>query len=57
MEQEKNIEILQMLLNTLNSIEVKGSENLDKMLGSINAIKQLIKNISNPSVEADKEEE
>lgn len=38
---EAVIEYLSRLENTLNSIEVKGQDNLDKLLGSIRAVQSM----------------
>ena len=31
-----------LIINTLNQIEVKGSDNLDKLLGSIQALEKML---------------
>ena len=36
------MEIIQSIINTLNQIEVKGKDNLDKMLGVILALEMMI---------------
>jgi len=38
------MEVLQAVLLTLEDIEVRGSENLSRLLGCINAIKEIINN-------------
>lgn len=35
-------EMIQVIINTLESIEVHGSENMSKLLGCINALTQII---------------
>ena len=37
-----NQQMLNAVINTLNSIEVKGKDNLDKLLGCINALEQMM---------------
>lgn len=34
--------MIQMIISTLNDIEVKGADNMSKLLGCINALKQFI---------------
>lgn len=48
---DKTIQTLLAINNTLNSIEVKGESNLDKLSGSIKAINNLIKEINNINIE------
>lgn len=36
------MELLQSIINTLNQIEVKGKDNLDKLLGVIMALEMMI---------------
>lgn len=40
-----NTRIVRAVISTLNTVEVKGKENLDKMLGCINALEQVAKNV------------
>lgn len=35
-------EMIQVIINTLESIEVHGSENMSKLLGCINALTQIM---------------
>lgn len=35
--------MLKLILNTLDSIEIKGKSNIDKMLGCMNALECIIK--------------
>ena len=35
--------MIQMIISTLEGIEVKGSNNMSKLLGCINALKQFLK--------------
>lgn len=35
-------QMLQMIVATLNEIEVKGTDNMSKLLGCINALEQII---------------
>lgn len=41
-------DILQTIINTLNDIEIKGEENMGKLLGVIYALKEIIKNNQSP---------
>ncbi len=36
------VDIIKAVIQTLNQVEVKGKHNLDKLLGSINALEQTI---------------
>lgn len=45
-----NTDYLVTLYNTLDDIEVKGEANLEKMLGSIRAVKQMIQQAQNSPV-------
>ena len=40
-------EFIQMIISTLNEVEVKGADNMSKLLGCINALSQLIKQEEN----------
>ena len=47
----KEIKIaLKKVVNTLNIVEVRGEENLDHLLGSIYALKQLIESVDAPEI-------
>ena len=37
-----NTELIKMVISTLDSIEVKGRDNLDKLLGCINALESVV---------------
>lgn len=51
-----NTEMLRCVISTLNDIEVKGRENLDKLLGSIMALERIAQDMECPSpAEASKE--
>lgn len=44
----KETEILKMSISTLNTVEVKGEENLGAVLGVINALKTVVKAMEQP---------
>ena len=46
---------LQIILNTLNQIEVKGKANIDKLLGVIIAVEQLIATMKQQATPAEDE--
>ena len=37
-----NTELIKMVISTLDAIEVKGRDNLDKLLGCINALETVV---------------
>lgn len=37
-----DIGMIRLIISTLNDIEVKGSENMNKLLGCINALTQIV---------------
>lgn len=41
-------EILRAVITTLNSIEVRGKSNMDRLLGCINALEQTVSALENP---------
>lgn len=41
MEQDKSIETIQMVINTLNHIEVHGRDNLSRLLGCIQKLDEM----------------
>ena len=45
-------ETLQKVINTLNNVEVKGKENLDRLLGSIQVLESLVKEVPNGGQES-----
>lgn len=45
------IDILQTIINTLNDIEIKGEDNMGKLLGVIYALKEVIKSNQAPQPE------
>ena len=40
-----NTELIKMVISTLDTIEVRGRDNLDKMLGCINALETVVQSI------------
>lgn len=38
----ENLTLLKVVVSTLNSVEVKGKDNLDKLLGSIRALESIV---------------
>lgn len=38
----ENLTLLKVVISTLNSVEVKGKDNLDKLLGSIRALETIV---------------
>ena len=48
METEKVKQMILTVLNTLNVVEVKGRETMNKMLGAIITLEQIVKNIDKP---------
>ena len=50
-------ELLQYILNTLNTINVHGAEDMQKMLGCMEAIKQLIELANHPPDESEEPKE
>lgn len=37
-----NLTIIKLVISTLNGVEVKGKDNLDKLLGCINALESVV---------------
>ena len=37
-----NVDLIQKIIFTLNGVEVKGEKNLDRLLGCINALKEIV---------------
>lgn len=53
-----NITLLRSAVNTLNTIDVHGKENLDKMLGCINVLEHIAKGLeSMKNAETESEDE
>lgn len=53
-----NITLLRSAVNTLNTIDVRGKENLDKMLGCINVLEHIVRNLENmKNAETESEDE
>ena len=52
-----NFNIIQCVIATLNDIEVKGKDNLDKLLGSILALEGMDQIMEQPAQEEPKKEE
>lgn len=48
--------LIKLVISTLNEVEVKGKDNLDKLLGSINALESVVQ-IMESSPEPEKQEE
>lgn len=51
--------LIRLVISTLNDVEVKGKENMDKLLGSINALEsvaQILEAPPEPPAEHSKEE-
>lgn len=44
-------EILKAVITTLNSIDVRGKSNMDRMLGCINALEQTVRALETPQTE------
>ena len=44
---------IEAVINTLNTIEVKGIRNLDALIGSIRALQQVRSKLTEPKEEAD----
>ena len=55
----KIVRLLRLVLNTLNDVEVKGKDNLDRLLGCINALETALQNLEalDTSTEVSNEEE
>lgn len=51
------IELLETILHTLESIDTHGAENMQKMLGCMEALKQLIEIAKNPQSGAEPDTE
>ena len=47
--------LIRIVISTLNEVEVKGKDNLDKLLGSINALESVVQ-IMERSTESEKTE-
>lgn len=45
---ETSATLIRLVISTLNSVEVKGKENLDKLLGSINALETVAQALEAP---------
>ena len=43
------VKLIQMVIATLDDVEVKGKHNLDKLLGSINALENVVQVLREPS--------
>lgn len=52
-----NADILKMVVKTLNKIKVSGEEDLDRMLGSIRAIREVAARIASETGATEKESE
>ena len=45
---ENTATLIRLVISTLNSVEVKGKDNLDKLLGSINALETVAQALEAP---------
>lgn len=52
-----NITLLKMVISTLNTVEVKGKENLDSLLGCINALESVVRIMEAPPAPPEKTKE
>lgn len=43
------VTLIRLVISTLNDVEVKGKENMDKLLGSINALESVAQVLEAPS--------
>lgn len=50
-------EILKAVITTLNSIDVRGKSNMDRMLGCINALEQTVRALEAPQTEEKEDED
>lgn len=54
----ENITLLRSAVNTLNTIDVRGKENLDKMLGCINVLEHIARSLESMKIaETESEDE
>lgn len=52
-----DIKLIQMVIATLNCVEVRGKDNLDRLLGCINALENIVRaQLAAPTEEPGKEE-
>lgn len=49
--------LIKMVISTLNGVEVKGKDNLDRLLGCINALESVVKALEAASAEPKIQEE
>lgn len=49
--------LIKMVISTLNGVEVKGKDNLDRLLGCINALESVVKALEAAPAEPKKQEE
>lgn len=53
-----NVDLIKLVISTLNDIEVKGKNNLDKLLGCINALEDVVQIMeANPAHDIEQEKE
>lgn len=52
-----NATLIRLVISTLNSVEVKGKDNLDKLLGSINALETVAQALETPTVPSTESQE
>ena len=49
--------LIRLVISTLNDVEVKGKDNLDKLLGSINALESVVQILEAPPAPEEMKEE
>lgn len=54
---ETNITLIRLVISTLNDVEVRGKDNLDKLLGSINALESVVQTLSVTPEQSEKRED
>lgn len=50
------VTLIRLVISTLNDVEVKGKDNLDKLLGSISALESVVAVMEAPPATEEKEE-
>lgn len=51
------VTLIRLVISTLNDVEVKGKENLDKLLGSINALESAAQALDTALTQTEKKED
>lgn len=54
---ETSATLIRLVISTLNSVEVRGKDNLDKLLGSINALETVAQALEMPTVSSAESQE